>query len=382
MAFVLEETDSTWGMCSWWWQKCESKVLDACVLHTLFMWHLLASHCHVTWPSPRPTRWGRRLCHCMSTELNVHRIESRSPIVHLRPAAVKPPNGKCRRLLSSLYFCPCSPTLPTLVSDFSRSKREGEKESRRVLTQHHSLWARICFKVILMSTPPTDSPEPSVTFRVPVDAFGLGLGVVHEAQSSPTTADAINPPQISDPWLIHALMVGEGFHQDLVPHLLSGCLSWNFHFTCQTDTQTCVVIVGEHGQEGNMPTSGWLLYPHGEGREGEGQQRGANRSMSTWPSHGTPILCRTLFCEAIFDEINIKSTDLEESRLLFIMWVSLIWSVDGLNTKRLTSPKEEGRLAANWFWPETAALALPWVSNLPAKDLGLAKPSQWHQPIP
>lgn len=83
------------------------------------------------------------------------------------------------------------------------------------------------------------------------------------------------------------------------------------------------------------------------------------------------------FCESIFEmRLTFKSEDLEQSRLLSVMWVGLTKSVEGMNRKRLTFQEGEGILPADSLRIQTTTL--PWVSSLmtyPA-DFGLAHTSQ------
>lgn len=57
-----------------------------------------------------------------------------------------------------------------------------------------------------------------------------------------------------------------------------------------------------------------------------------------------------------------KSVDFEESRLIFILWVNLVQSVEGLLRPRTDLPQGRRNSAADFPWTQTTTF--PWVTNL------------------
>ena len=88
----------------------------------------------------------------------------------------------------------------------------------------------------------------------------------------------------------------------------------------------------------------------------------------TWLSHDTQISglagCHLCGCHSegtSYMWLTFSSEDISES--LSLMWVYILQSVEGLNRKRLKSPKEGGILPPYSFRTRATKPTLPWVSS-------------------
>ena len=89
----------------------------------------------------------------------------------------------------------------------------------------------------------------------------------------------------------------------------------------------------------------------------------------TWLSHDTQISglggCHLYGCHCegtSYMWLTFNSENISES--LSLMWVDILQSVEGLNRKRLKSPKEGGILPPDSFQTRATKPTLPWVSSL------------------
>ena len=68
--------------------------------------------------------------------------------------------------------------------------------------------------------------------------------------------------------------------------------------------------------------------------------------MSIWPSLGCPVVWSNTTLDVAVKVVfrcdeHLLSVDFEQSRSTSVMWVGLIQSVEGLNSKDRGSPQEE-----------------------------------------